>query len=161
MNLVNWEEMKEGDKLVFRGYSDSSHDHWSFNVGKVYTVGYNLDRGVGPISDNGQIPSCNWGFMFEKVAPEVAPEEIDFSTLKKGDKLVFRDYTGSSIGFHYTVGKIYKVDEDGMGPPSDDGIRPWENYGFLFERVAGDVKESLQESHKDHTVNTLTRHLRT
>lgn len=160
MGIVNWKEMRVGDKVIFRGFSNLDHQHWSFTKGKTYTVGKNIYGMVGPMSDNnGEIPSQNWGFVFEKVVDKTL--EIDFSTLKKGDQLVFRGYSHQSPCFDYTVGKTYTVNHDGMGPPSDNVTRPWENYGFLFERVIGEnPKNCLKGSHKENTVRTLKHHLR-
>lgn len=165
MNLIKWEDMRVGDKVVFRGYSNSSHDHWGFIEGQVYTVGTRFGR-VGPVSSSGEIPIKNWGFLFERVVYGSVVD--DFKTLVEGEELVFEGFSNEDHKhWCYTVGEVYKVGRDAsglhgkIGPIAENGNVPSRNWGFIFKRVSGNVEKLLQKSHRESTVNTLTRHLRT
>ena len=59
---VEWDDWAIGDTVRFDGFTDTTHDHWSFEVGTLYVIG---KRNV-PIAGNGQQPSCNWGFSFSR-----------------------------------------------------------------------------------------------
>ena len=74
---VVWGDWKDGDVVVFDGFTNNLHNHWSFNIGCTYPVA-DVEGIVGPISFKGEIPSFDWGFKFSrKVYDVVTTEEKD------------------------------------------------------------------------------------
>lgn len=66
-------ELVVGDNLMFLGFIPAPHNgfihsHWSYKVGKVYTV---VEDGLVPRTDDGEQPHCNWGFRFRKLGKVV------------------------------------------------------------------------------------------
>ena len=59
---VEWGDWSIGDTVRFDGFTDTTHDHWSFEVGTLYVIG----KRNAPIAGNKQQPSCNWGFSFSR-----------------------------------------------------------------------------------------------
>lgn len=59
---VEWGDWSIGDTVQFDGFTDTTHDHWSFEVGTLYVIG----KRNTPTAGNGQQPSCNWGFSFSR-----------------------------------------------------------------------------------------------
>ena len=74
---IVWGDWEEGDEVIFDGFTNNLHNHWSFNIGCTYPVA-DVEGIVGPISSKGEIPSCDWGFKFSrKVYDVVTTEEKD------------------------------------------------------------------------------------
>ena len=69
----DWEE---GDEVIFDGFTNNLHNHWSFNIGCTYPVA-DVEGIVGPISFKGEIPSCDWGFKFSRKVYDVAEESVE------------------------------------------------------------------------------------
>ena len=59
---VEWGDWSIGDIVRFDGFTDPTHDHWSFKVGVLYVVG----KHNAPIAGNCQYPERNWGFSFSR-----------------------------------------------------------------------------------------------
>ena len=59
---VEWGDWSIGDTVRFDGFTDTTHDHWSFEVDTLYVIG----KRNAPIAGNGQQPGCNWGFSFSR-----------------------------------------------------------------------------------------------
>ena len=74
---VVWGDWKEGDEVIFDGFTNNLHNHWSFSIGCTYPV-VEVEGIVGPVSFKGEIPSCDWGFNFSrKVYDKVDVVEIE------------------------------------------------------------------------------------
>ena len=73
---IVWGDWEEGDEVIFDGFTNNLHNHWSFNIGCTYPVA-DVEGIVGPISFKGEIPSCDWGFKFSRKVYDVAEESVE------------------------------------------------------------------------------------
>ena len=83
---VVWGDWKQGDVVVFDGFTNNLHNHWSFNIGCTYPVA-DVEGIVGPVSFKGEIPSCDWGFKFSRKVYDVV-EELNTKTENSLDNLL-------------------------------------------------------------------------
>ena len=78
---VVWGDWKEGDEVIFDEFVDNLHDHWAFTEGESYIIDFD-DIDIGPRSDKGEIPSCDWGFKFSRKVYDVV-EDLNIKTKDK------------------------------------------------------------------------------
>ena len=74
---VVWGDWKEGDKVVFDGFTNDTHTHWGFTEGYTYIITKDRHFGnIGPLSSNGSVAVNNWGFKFSRKVYDVV-ESVD------------------------------------------------------------------------------------
>jgi hypothetical protein len=108
---VEWGDWEVGDEVVFCGFSNPHHTHWSFTKGKIYIV-ESGKNGVAPCNDHGEMPETNWGFNFKKVVG-VATTEAPVTYLGE-DASVKIEFTICVGGVEHKVSRdeAFKVYED-------------------------------------------------
>lgn len=90
--MRDWTGLKAGDQVVFEGFSDPMHSHWSFEVGNTYRVVNSWgSSGVAIKSGNGQLANFNWGFDFKKLVGGEAFPTFDFK-LRNGTNPLVRHW---------------------------------------------------------------------
>ena len=73
---IVWGDWEEGDEVIFDGFTNNLHNHWSFNIGCTYPVA-DVEGIVGPVSFKGEIPPYDWGFKFSRKVYDVAEESVE------------------------------------------------------------------------------------
>ena len=105
--IIEFEDMREGDVVEFVGYTlvyipdytGADPTQWGYECGKNYLVGFGNNGGkFGPITDNGEAPSRNWGFVFKLVATQ---EQQDPPKLQDG--MVVEVQEDAGYGKRYIV----------------------------------------------------------
>ena len=61
---VVWGEWEIGDVVVFDWYTNDCCTKWKYEKGSKYTIGKDIARDIGPIDDEGDAPTENYGFRF-------------------------------------------------------------------------------------------------
>ena len=167
--IIEFEDMREGDVVEFVGYipdyTGTEPVWWGYECGKNYLVGFDNNGGkFGPITDNGEAPYRNWGFVFKLVATQEQQNKppklqdgmvVEVGCGKRyivfGDRLVGKfgwnplsyyddDLNGNEdvVGDNYVINKVFSVKEAlDVESILDKDKRIWINsVELLWERKA-------------------------